>query len=221
MPQDNLGVRTAVQQQMYDNVSSVLTSKPAYNYDYAELYSLDAAKAKAALTSLTGGLQSELATAVKQDRSAAAAVYDRLAAADTDNDKELWAVLQKGWGSMDSAGWRGESKTNSFGVTIGQDKALSDLWRGGALLHYGRQNVSSSGDKGSADDVRLGLYSRYGRENAANVAMYLTYGWQNNETQRSLVNLPERLRGDYHSEVLSTGLQLSRTYPLSPPSCTQ
>lgn len=144
-------------------------------------------------------------------------MYDRLAAADTDNDKELWAVLQKGWGSMDSAGWRGESKTNSFGVTIGQDKALSDLWRGGALLHYGRQNVSSSGDKGSADDVRLGLYSRYGRENAANVAMYLTYGWQNNETQRSLVNLPERLRGDYHSEVLSTGLQLSRTYPLSPP----
>lgn len=217
MPQDNLGVRTAVQQQMYDNVSSVLALKPAYNYDYAELYSLDAAKAKAALTSLTGGVQSELATAVKQDRSAAAAVYDRLAAADTDSDKELWAVLQKGWGSMDSDGWRGESKTNSFGVTIGQDKALSELWRGGALLHYGRHNVSSSGDKGSADDVRLGLYSRYGRENAANVAMYLTYGWQNNETQRSLVNLPERLRGDYHSEVLSTGLQLSRTYPLSPP----
>jgi hypothetical protein len=217
MPQDNLGVRTAVQQQMYDNVSSVLASKPAYNYDYAELYSLDAVKAKAALTSLTGGVQSELATAVKQDRSAAAAVYDRLAAADTDSDKELWAVLQKGWGSMDSDGWRGESKTNSFGVTIGQDKALSELWRGGALLHYGRQNVSSSGDKGSADDVRLGFYSRYGRENAANVAMYLTYGWQTNETQRSLVNLPERLRGDYHSEVLSIGLQLSRTYPLSPP----
>lgn len=216
MTQDNLGVRTAVQQQMYDNVSSVLTSKTDYNYDYAELYSLDAAKAKAALTSLTGGVQSELATAVKQDRSAASAVYDRLAAADTDSDKELWAVLQKGWGSMESDSWRGESKTNSFGVTIGQDKALSELWRGGALLHYGRQNVSSSGDKGSADDVRLGLYGRYGRENAANVALYLTYGWQTNETQRSLVNLPEHLRGDYHSEVLSTGLQLSRTYPLSP-----
>lgn len=211
-PQDNLGVRTAVQQQMYNNISSILQARPAYNYDYAELYSLGAAEAKAALTSLTGGVQSELATAVKQDRSAAEAVYGRLDA--TGQNNELWAVLQKGWGSMDGRS-SAASKIHSFGVTLGQDKSWSESWRAGALLHYGRLGVSSGRDKGSADDMRLGLYGRYGKRDAANIDMYLTYGWQKNESKRSLVNLPERLYGDYNSEALSAGLQLSRAYPLT------
>lgn len=212
-PQDNLGERTAVQQQMYETINEILMAQPDYNYDYAKLYSLDADRAKQSLTSLYGGVQSELATAVKQDRATAEAVYSHVAAAKS--SEELWAVLQKGWSDSSSNQQLPQSKTHSFNVTVGQDKSFGDKWRAGVLLGYGKQTLNSGAAKGEADDVRIGVYGCYGNTDAANLSLYLAYGLQQNESKRQLDNLDLQAASKYNSDILTIGTQLSRTYPLA------
>lgn len=81
-------------------------------------------------------------------------------------------MLQKGWGRLGSNHQLSASKTQHFTVIVGQDKKISDKWRAGILLAYGKQMLHDETAKGEADDVRIAAYGRYGSINAANVEGY-------------------------------------------------
>ena len=148
---------------------------------------------------------------MKQDLFISNTVGDRLAAAHTDN--ELWAKMNKGWGKLSGSSQVAGSKNHAFNLAVGQDKRFSDKWRAGVVLSYGQQGVTMDAAKGDIDDVRLGVYGRYGKSDATNLDLYLTYGLQRNESKRTLANLDLRADSKYNSDLLSAGAKLSRKYP--------
>lgn len=213
-PQDNLGTKTPLQQQMYSRVNEALQANSALRENYAGLYNLDKTAAKEALNSIYGNIEADLALAVKQNNYLGEAAWNHLHEQTNDKNRanELWASVEKAWYTWDNNSFGNQLKGQSYAVSLGQDKKLSDKYRAGYMIGYGKHSVSSAGNSGKATDVRLGLYGRYGKDDAGNIDAYVNYGWQNNDIRRNLVNLPVSLKGEYDSNTLSAGLRLSRNY---------
>lgn len=204
---DHLGARNQVQQKMYEVVDGSLTRNPSLNYAYAELYSLPSDAAKRALGDLHGGLQADMATAVKLDRFLPDAVYDRLA--EDNRDDGLWAVMKKGWNRLDSNASLPQMKEQSFHIAVGQDRSLGENWTAGALFAYGKHDVASGAGSGETHDYRLGMYGGY-EADAVAVDTYLFYGRQNNDATRHIGDLGLTARSDYHGDIVGAGVKVSR-----------
>lgn len=78
----------------------------------------------------------------------------------------------------------------------------------GGMLTYGKHDIHKSRDKATIHDMRLAAYGGY-RVDAFSLAAYLGYGWQNNNSTRTLRNLDMSANSKYRSHVLSIGAKAS------------
>ena len=200
---DNLGVRSGRQQMMLDIVEGIRSSSSSLNAGYAPLYNLDAIQAKESLTDIYGGLQSDLVTSVQKDRYLAETVYNRLRAPDYGSGS-IWFNMQKGWESLGTD----EVRDQTIYGSIGMDRPMNNRWTWGWMLAYGKHDINKSKDKGTIHDLRLAAYGGY-RVDGFELATYLGYGWQNNNSNRTLRNLNSTASSKYRSNILSLGAKAS------------
>ncbi|WP_405382591.1 autotransporter outer membrane beta-barrel domain-containing protein [Phascolarctobacterium sp.] len=211
---DNLGERNSVQETMRSLLETARQNNSALNEAYAPLYSMQAGEAKAALGQAYGQLASDAVNIIKQDRFLSDITEERLANSNVrEGEGQLWAVSRKSWQKLSDKDTLGETSANSFYTAIGSDRNIREDLRLGALASYGRHNIHATGGKSEVDDVRLGLYGRYGEAKAVHLGGYAALGWQRYDSKRNTMN--GTAKGKYNSDTFSVGVKLGKDYQVS------
>ena len=197
------------------------------------LYSLDAEKAKQALTEIYGGAQLNQAAAVQSDTFIGTAVAARMDYVNNsvaqppsfqprgfvpgnvaalsiiplefDGQNSWWMKTIKNWGAIDTQQDLPGIDNRSYGLVAGQDRKVNDHWRLGYLVGYGQNRATSSLASTDSHGYRVGVYGGYSKE-ALDLHTYLDYGRYNNHAARYLRTLDRQADSNYNSKTLSFGL---------------
>ena len=204
--QDNLGNRSKQQATMLALLNRTVHGNSQAAYDYAELYSLQADAAKSSLSQLYGGIHSSMAGIVKFDTFLADTISTRATNKNT-ADRELWAVLQRDWLSVDAQGEQNKLTDQTWRLAIGHEQPLSDKWQLGYLLAYSKHDLSSGSAQGKAHDYRLGIYGLY-RQQELSANIYASAGWHNSSTERNYSQLSRRATSRYRGYTLGLGAKV-------------
>ncbi len=226
---NNLGTMTGRQQQTYTLMDSLFTGQRGMY----PLYSLDADKAKQALTAIYGGAQLNQAAAVQRETLIGTAVAARMDyvnqpsgqnmtfllpgfapgtfAVNTIIPMELggnsscWMKAIKNWGSNDAQQDLPGIDNRSYGLVVGQDRKVDDYWRLGYLMGYGQNRVTSTLAATDSHGYRLGVYGGYSK-GALDLHTYLDYGRHSNHAARYIRTLSLQSDSNYDSNTLSFGI---------------
>lgn len=226
---NNLGAMTGRQQQTYTLMDSLFTGQRGMY----PLYSLDADKAKQALTAIYGGAQLNQAAAVQRETLIGTAVAARMDyvnqpvgqnmtfllpgfAPDTfgvstiiplevGSQNSWWMKAIKNWGSNDAQQDLPGIDNRSYGLVVGQDRKVDDHWRLGYLMGYGQNRVTSPLADTDSHGYRLGVYGGYSK-GALDLHTYLDYGRHSNHAARYIRNLSLQSDSNYDSNTLSFGI---------------
>ena len=226
---NNLGTVTGRQQQIYTLMDSIFNGQSSM---YA-LYSLDADKAKQALTAIYGGAQLNQAAAVQSDTSIGTAVAARMDYVNQPSSQNMtfllpgfapgtfavntiipleagsengwWIKAIKNWGSNDARQDLPGIDNRSYGFVVGQDRKVNNHWRLGCVMGYGQNRITSTLAATDSHGYRLGVYGGYS-QGALDLYTYLDYGRHSNHAARYIHTLGLQADSNYDSNTLSFGI---------------
>ena len=245
---NNLDAVSPQQQQTYAAVNTMYDrlEGQATQRQLDSLYSLNAAAAKTALSSIYGGAQVNQSLLVQRSPLTANAVTARLdqtrqlqkfevavpvnglseteATAKSvvslpwDERNSWWFKLSRSGGSLDAKNDIPGIQTQGFGFTLGWDRAQSLASRSGWFLSYEKTDASSDQANSNSRDYRLGWYRGY-TSDTWSIDTQLAYGQQRSESTRTLQNLGLNANSLYHSRTFSASLAANyKTYQEGPSS---
>ena len=226
---NNLGAMTGRQQQTYTLMDSLFTGQSGMY----PLYSLDADKAKQALTAIYGGAQLNQAAAVQRDTLIGTAIAARMdyvnqpvgqnmtfllpgfapgtfganaiIPLEVGSQNSWWMKAIKNWGSNDAQQDLPGIDNRSYGLVVGQDRKVDDHWRLGYLMGYGQNRVTSTLAATDSHGYRLGVYGGYSK-GVLDLHTYLDYGRHSNHADRYIRTLSLQSDSNYDSNTLSFGI---------------
>ncbi len=113
----------------------------------------------------------------------------------------------------------GDFDVKGFGVNVGYDRWLNDVFRIGGFFSYGRPELDGDYQNIDADDVQTGLYGQGLLPGGVVMNAGFALGWQDYTSKRSirLNGLPEvnqDLRADYNGKSIGFALEISRPVAL-------
>ncbi len=113
----------------------------------------------------------------------------------------------------------GDFDVKGFGVNVGYDRWLNDVFRIGGFFSYGRPELDGDYQNIDADDVQTGLYGQGLLPGGVIMNAGFALGWQDYTSKRSirLNGLPEfnqDLRADYNGKSIGFALEISRPVAL-------
>lgn len=211
---------------MFDGLSGA--NDPRVN-EMRPLFSLDAADAKEALSSISSNASAQNMGLAQTNAMTGHIVSSRLAEAFaqkpvnvklpvanlTDGkdeksielpmklpmpaDNDFWFKVAKNWGDL-----KGGAYYHGTTFAGGWDRAYGKAWRAGAFVSYGTVGFADTGARNELKDTRLGFYGGY-THGPHEGYVYLDYGWLKNDLSRTIAGMGLFPQADYDSRILELG----------------
>lgn len=190
----------------------------ASNSLYLAVVSLNAATATDAFSQLSGEDHASLRSRILQDgRIPREAILDRMSAvraslAGANEDLDIWTTGYGTSSRLEGDGNAAGIDGTSAGLSVGADAAVSDEWRVGGMLGYGRTSLDRLAD---FDTYHLGLYAG-GTYGPLGLTAGAIYSVNEVSTARdvSFSNFEDRLTADYRSAMAQAFADISWTTKL-------